>query len=1114
MSQAPTLRGKRLRFEPLEARELLAFGVTAGATPTGQSTLVIDNGDDLTFAVINGGGLSSTIHLGDLSSITYQGQELLAPYSATSRYSHYEQGLGSGTSISYSIGGRGTWIVVTCDDTANGVIQYYAVRKDDNNLYMASHVTAGGEGRFIAYLSRGVFTDIEEPSDISTNVGVVEGSDVFFLADGTTRSKFYNTRRMIENQVHGVTGAAGSIDVGVWMDMGNRENSSGGPFFKDIDFQTTGGATEIYNVLFSGHTQTEPYRYGMQGPYAMQVTDGSDPVEVDYSWMEFLGLEGWVPESNRGSVSGVADIADPAHETVVGLSNADAQYWAIADPVTGAYSIDGIEAGEYTMTLYDQELEVGVRTVAIAAQSELLVDIANTYYLPAATWRIGEWDGTPAGFMNADLIATMHPSDVRMAPWVSGAYVVGTDATSEWPMAQFMDVNNAQQIQFTLTAAEAAASQTLRIGITLGFAGGRNRITVNPGQAYSWTSGIPAASINLQSRGITRGTYRGPNQVYTYDIPAGALRAGVNTIDLPVVSGSSGSGFLSPNVVYDAIDLVPTASLTNAPRLESLTLSPSSVAIAAGESIDFTALGFDQFGAPIAANVDFAATGGAIDQTGRFTAPAAPGAFTITATSGGATAEATVLVLGEAPVVVSPAAASPSPAPDGIVSLSVLGDDDGGEANLTYTWSVVGSPPGAFGFTVNGTNAAKNTTAMLSQSGDYDLLVTITDADGNSATSHLTVSRRAFVAQYQADETGGATLADSSGAGADASLTGAYSFSEGRIDNALDLSGGYATLPAGIVSGLDDFTISTWVKLDSLDNWERVFDFGDDTSNYMFLTPQASTGRPRFAIRTPSIGEQVVDSSVAMPIGRWTHVAVTQSGGVARLYINGVMRGTNASMTLTPADLGETSANYLGKSQWPDPALDGAIDEFRIYGHALSGSEVSALASPPVLPGDYNGDSLVDAADYSLYRDAKGASVLPYSSADGNGDGRVDSLDGDLWRLHYGETLAASPVAAPIAASAPTTSDAVFALYAVEPTSFDVEDSAAPTTEPLGPPRPVDRYLLLHLARDLTARRGASHDDSGREADQSAANDAAAGLDDDSVSPLVGTRHWRGVRSR
>ncbi|MCA9235832.1 MAG: hypothetical protein KDA44_10195 [Planctomycetales bacterium] len=1049
---------RQLKYESLESRRLLAFGVTAGFTPTGQSTYVIDNGADLTFAVIKGGSLSSTIHLGDLSSIEYKGAELLAPYSATSRYSHYEQGLGSGTTITYTIGASNSYILVKCDDSANGIIQYYGVRNGDNNIYMASDVdgavNTAGEGRFLAYLSRGVFTNIEEPSNIDGNIGAVEGSDVFYLADGTTRSKYYNDRRMIENEYHGVTGASGSIDVGAWMFMGNREHSAGGPFFKDIDFQTTGGATELYNVVFSGHTQTEPYRFGLQGPYALQITDGSLPVEPDYSWMEPLGISGWISATERGSVSGVATGMVPGHQTVIGLSNADAQYWGVADATTGAYSIEGVQAGTYTMTMYDQELEVGTRTVTIEPLENLLVDIANTYYTPTSIWRIGTWDGTPAGFLNADKIALMHPSDVRMSPWVDSNFVVGVNTDADWPMAQFIDVNNGQRITFTLTAAQAAQAQTLRIGITLGFSGGRNRITVNAGQAYAWTSSIPAASTNLHSRGITRGTYRGPNQLYTYNIPASALVAGTNIIDLPVVSGSSGSGFLSPNVVYDAIDLTPTASLTNAPYVQTITLTPASSTVSVGAQINFTALAKDQFGNPIAANIDFSTTGGTIDQQGHFSAQLTSALDTITAASGGVTGTATVLVLGPTPYVVTPAGASSTITSDASVDLSVLGNDDGGESSLTYTWSVLGAPPASVNFSANGTNAAKNTTATLGALGDYDFQVTIADLDGNSVTSEVTVSRRDFIARYQADETGGSTLADSSGGDNTANLTGAYSFGAGKANNALNLAGGYATLPAGIVSQLDDFTVAAWINPASLDNWARIFDFGDNTTNYMFFTPRSSiTGRPRFAIRTPSVTEQGIDSSVTIPVGVWTHVAITLSGNTARLYINGVQRGSNSGVTLDPSNLGNTAANYLGDSQFSsDPTYNGSLDDFRIYGRALSPTEISELTYVPALAGDYDLNGSVGGADFLAWQRQFGQPTAVYQQADGDGSGRVDAPDLAVWSEHFGD----------VALSQVSSSSSAFAAALVA--ADDGIDPAAANSGSASAAATDEAFALLGLA--------------------------------------------------
>ena len=47
--------------------------------------------------------------------------------------------------------------------------------------------------------------------------------------------------------------------------------------------------------------------------------------------------------------------------------------------------------------------------------------------------------------------------------------------------------------------------------------------------------------------------------------------------------------------------------------------------------------------------------------------------------------------------------------------LSVLGADDGGESNLTYTWSVTSKPSGASNptFSLNGINAAKSTTNTI-----------------------------------------------------------------------------------------------------------------------------------------------------------------------------------------------------------------------------------------------------------------------------------------------------------------------------------------------------------------------------------------------------------------
>jgi fibronectin type 3 domain-containing protein len=171
----------------------------------------------------------------------------------------------------------------------------------------------------------------------------------------------------------------------------------------------------------------------------------------------------------------------------------------------------------------------------------------------------------------------------------------------------------------------------------------------------------------------------------------------------------------------------------------------------------------------------------------------------------------------------------------------------------------------------------------------------------------------------------------------------------GKINGAIDFDGtdDYVSLPTGIVNGLTTCTIATWVKADTFSNWQRIFDFGIDTNTYMFLTTQNSgtTGAPRFAIRLNNSAEQGINSSVSLSLGVWYHVALTLNGSVGILYINGVERGRNSAMTLNPSSLGATTQNYIGKSVWPDPYLNGKIDDFRIYAHAFTAAEVNALAT-------------------------------------------------------------------------------------------------------------------------------------------------------------------------
>ncbi|WP_371599984.1 beta-L-arabinofuranosidase domain-containing protein [Streptomyces sp. NBC_00564] len=155
----------------------------------------------------------------------------------------------------------------------------------------------------------------------------------------------------------------------------------------------------------------------------------------------------------------------------------------------------------------------------------------------------------------------------------------------------------------------------------------------------------------------------------------------------------------------------------------------------------------------------------------------------------------------------------------------------------------------------------------------------------------------------------------------------------------------YVDLPAAALGGASAITLSAWVKPTHNANWTRVFDFGNDTTRYMYLAARNATGVPRFAITTGGPGgEQGLNGTTALPLNQWSHLAVTLSGTTGTLYVNGTPVAQNTSMTLTPAALGTLTNNWLGRSNYPaDPVFAGAFDEFNVWSRALTAAEITAL---------------------------------------------------------------------------------------------------------------------------------------------------------------------------
>lgn len=331
------------------------------------------------------------------------------------------------------------------------------------------------------------------------------------------------------------------------MNSYSYETSAGGPFHRDINTNNGGPSTSLTFYMNSNHVQLEKYRMGMKGPYALSFSRAGIPKggdSMDTTFFKDLAIPNYVAPSGRGTVTGTATGVASKFQTVLHWYNDAAQYWAYADG-SGKFNSPAMKPGTYTQVLYQGEFKVKATTVTVSAGKATAANIAADTETKTSMWRIGEWDGQPKGFRNADKQLRMHPSDSRMAPWSPLTYTVGSSTLDSVPMAIVKGMN-----PFTIKFKGNSGATTLRVGTTLAFASCRPAVEIN-----SFSAPVPAAPTKIDSRGFTRGAYRGYGEVYNYAIPAGTLTDGDNTIKISCTSGQTGEDFLAPNVILDAIEL-------------------------------------------------------------------------------------------------------------------------------------------------------------------------------------------------------------------------------------------------------------------------------------------------------------------------------------------------------------------------------------------------------------------------------------------------------------------------------------------------------------------------------------------------------------------------------
>jgi hypothetical protein len=162
----------------------------------------------------------------------------------------------------------------------------------------------------------------------------------------------------------------------------------------------------------------------------------------------------------------------------------------------------------------------------------------------------------------------------------------------------------------------------------------------------------------------------------------------------------------------------------------------------------------------------------------------------------------------------------------------------------------------------------------------------------------------------------------------------------------------YVDVPTSTVLDVDTYTLSAWVRYTGIENdqtlgrWEVLEKAG---AYWMNVRTNGLVRVGGFYGGCANANWQYFDSTRALRVNAWKHVAATYDGTWLRVYIDGRAAGAKRISGRTCVS-GEPLA--VGAKNNPTKGLleafwDGRLDEVRVYNRALSVTEIGQLATRP-----------------------------------------------------------------------------------------------------------------------------------------------------------------------
>ena len=233
------------------------------------------------------------------------------------------------------------------------------------------------------------------------------------------------------------------------------------------------------------------------------------------------------------------------------------------------------------------------------------------------------------------------------------------------------------------------------------------------------------------------------------------------------------------------------------------------------------------------------------------------------------------------------------------------------------------------------------------------------------------------------DEASGATVADASGRGNEGDVVGPAWATAGRFGAGLSFDGVDDRVVVADSDSLDvssAFTVEAWVRPAAAVEWAPiVVKEGPAGRAYALFASGAS---PTSAV----VGEAGALSleGAQLPANEWSHVAMTYTGSVLELYVDGETVASTFGAGSVPITAGELSLG--GTASVPGGFFEGTLDELRIYPRALSPAEIAEDRDRSV-GAEY--DSTTPEVGYSGLLASLGGRTIATDA-----DLRIDAVDG------------------------------------------------------------------------------------------------------------------------